>query len=393
MAPRKSQAAIVDSAASTGNASIETVEGIAITSENTPAVALALPIAPDADTTPILTSAAIDAARASVASLTAAMALLGESHAAYAAMSDQLDVANGVLALAIADAEIDAEKNAAIASAHAAATAAKLPDDVLAVMLAAIEAKYAPVPAPAAPALELPAAPYVGRKPIGPRTADRNAQALAAADADPTVYTRAAATHNAFRKDWSGDLRGVSAVAGTRYVSIAAFAGDGVANKSDYLALVPVLRRYLLSVGLKDGGESAATDAWLFGFGPHAAGAPKGADTLALKFIHSAGVALHSDGRFRLTPYGVAGVRFVSSDAAALAAWNGSTQAASTPTQAASTDAPAPAATPRVPTPPAAQALPNGGIASTARCQHCTARNFTTNTECSACGVADWQAA
>jgi len=392
MAPRKSQAANVDSAADTGTASIPTnVEGIAITTPTTPALALPAAIAPAADTTPILTSAAIDAARASVASLTAAMALLGESHAAYAAMSEQLDTANGVLALAVADAEIDAEKNAAIASARAAASAAKLPDDVLAVMLQAIEAKYAPVPAPAAPALDTPA-PYVGRKPIGPRTADRNAQALAAADADPTVYARAAGTYNAFRKEWAGDLRGVSAVAGTRYVSIAAFAGAGVANKSDYLALVPVLRRYLLSVGLKDGGESAATDAWLFAFGPHAAGAPKGADTLALKFLSGAGVALHSDGRFRLAARGTAGVRFVSSDAAALAAWNGSTPtpAATTPTPPA-TDAPA--ATPRVPTPPAAQALPNGGIASTARCQHCTARNFTTNAECSACGASDWQAA
>ena len=371
--------------------SVDATDAINAAIDNTPAPASAIPAIEGKAITTV--NPRIAAATAEVESITVALGMLPEGSAAHVALTAALETANGALALVQADVDLETAHVAEVDAAHAAATEHKLPDYALAAMLQAIEAKYAPAPPPAAPALELPAAPYVGRKPIGPRTADRNAQALAAADADPTVYTRAAATHNAFRKDWSGDLRGVSAVAGTRYVSIAAFAGDGVANKSDYLALVPVLRRYLLSVGLKDGGESAATDAWLFGFGPHAAGAPKGADTLALKFLSGAGVALHADGRFRLAPRGTAGVRFVSSDAAALAAWNGSTQAASTPTQAASTDAPAPAATPRVPTPPAAQALPNGGIASTARCQHCTARNFTTNTECSACGVADWQAA
>jgi len=371
--------------------SVDATDAINAAIDNTPAPASAIPAIEGKAITTV--NPRIAAATAEVESITVALGMLPEGSAAHVALTAALETANGALALVQADVDLETAHAAEVDTAHAAATEHKLPDYALAAMLQAIEAKYAPAPPPA-PVIETPAAPapYVGRKPIGPRTADRNMQALAAADADPTVYTRAADAYAAFRKDWAGDLRGVSAVAGTRYVSIVSFAGAGVANKSDYLALVPVMRRYLLSIGLKDGGESAATDAWLFAFGPHAAGAPKGSDTLALKFLSGAGVALYADGRFRLAARGTAGVRFVSTDAAALAAWLGTTPAAATPTQAASTPV-APAAAPATPTPPPAMATPNGGIASTARCQHCTARNFTTNTECSACGAADWQAA
>jgi len=380
MAPRKLSGTAIDNTPAADNtpASVPTIEGIDIPTN----------IEPTSDGTVEVATAAMLPEAVTVANIETALAVLTADNPARAALVAALETARGALAMAEAEVALQAQKTAEIAAATAAAAA--LPAELLAAMLAAIETKYAPAP-PQAPEAEVAApAPYVGRKPIGPRTAERNAAALAQAEADPTVYARAAAAYSEFRKHWSGDLRGVSAVAGTRYVSIVSFAGAGVASKSDYLALVPVMRRYLLSIGLKDGGESAATDAWLFAFGPHAAGAPKGADTLALKFLSGAGVALYSDGRFRLAARGTAGVRFVSSDAAALAAWNGTT---STPAPAtAEVAAPAAPTAPRVPTPPAAQALPNGGIASTARCQHCTARNFTTNVECSACGAADWQA-
>jgi hypothetical protein len=378
MAPRKTSGTAIDNTPAADTASVPIVEGTDIPTN----------IESTANGTVEVATAAMLPEAVTVANIETALNVLTADNPARAALVAALETARGALALAEAEVVLQAQKTAEIAAATAAA--ASLPAELLAAMLAAIETKYAPVP-PQAPEAEVAApAPYVGRKPIGPRTAERNAQALAQAEADPTVYARAAAAYTAFRKEWSGDLRGVSAVAGTRYVSIVAFAGAGVANKSDYQALVPVMRRYLLSVGLKDGGESAATDAWLFAFGPHAAGAPKGADTLALKFLSGAGVALYSDGRFRLAARGTAGVKFVSTDAAALAAWNGSTQA---PAQAAEVATSAAPAAPSAPTPPAAQALPNGTIASTARCKECHAKNIVGMPECNACGAADWQVA
>jgi hypothetical protein len=301
-----------------------------------------------------------------------------------------LDVANGMLALAQAEAALAAEKQTEIDRVTAAVSAADLGDEMLAAMLAKIEEKYAPAP----PAVETPApqapAPN-GRKQVGARTAERNAAALAIAAVDPSVGQRSAATYNAFRSDWSGDLRGVSPQAGTRYVSLVAFAGAGVANKADYLSFVPQLRQYLISVGLQAGGNSAASDAWLFASGPHAPDGPKGDDTLNRKFLSGAGVALYSDGRFRLAARGTSGVRFVSSDMAAHAAWLGGTPAAPTAAPAATTAAVP--TTPAAPTPPSVVALANGALATTARCQHCTARNIVGQSECNACGATDWQIA
>jgi hypothetical protein len=339
-----------------------------------------------ANVTPTYTSAAIESVSAEIAKLQTALAALGDSPAA-AAVTERLEIANGMLALAQAEAALDAEKTAEIDRVTAAAASAGLGAELLEAMLAKIEEKYAPAP----PAVEVPApaapAPYSGRKPIGPRTAERNAVALAAAAVDPTVGLRSDAAYSAFRKEWSGDLSGVSAQAGTRYVSLVAFAGAGVANKADYLSFVPQLRQYLISVGLQAGGNSAASDAWLFASGPHAPDGPKGDDTLNRKFLSGAGVALYADGRFRLAARGTSGVRFVSFDAAASAAWLGGTPAATTAAPAAAPT------TPAAPTPPSVVALTNGSLATTARCQHCTARNIVGQSACNACGATDWQIA
>ena len=367
MATRKAAADTADTAAVAGTASVQTVEGTAITTvEIAPAVASAI---------------------ANIASIEAALGVLNADNPAVAALTAALDTARGALALAEADAALELQKAAEIEAATAAA--ANLPAELLTAMLAAIETKYAP-----APAVETVAAPAAntiyGRKQVSARTAERNADALAVMAADSSVGVRVADTYNAFVKDWAGDLKGVSAQAGTRYASLVCFAGAGVANVGDYRRLVPQMRQHLLAIGLEAGGATFASDPWLFGFGPHAAGGPKGGDALTLKFRSGAAIAQHADGRFRLTPRGTAGVRFVSSDAAALAAWNGS-DAPATPAAAPATPT-APRAMP-TPTPPPVQATANGGLTATARCQHCTARNLTTNTECSACGAADWSAA
>jgi hypothetical protein len=337
-----------------------------------------LPALVNAAPAPEIESAAISAARANIATIETALTVLGDN-AAASVLREQLDIARGTLALAQADATIEAEKMAEISAATAAA--ANLPPALLDAMLAAIETKYAPAPPVAAPA----PAPYIGRKPVGLRTAQRNAESLAVMASDANVAARASAAYAAFRKDWQPDNIGVRAAAGTRYASMVAFAGDGVANDSDYQSFVPQVRQHLLSFGLAQGGNSAASLAWLTASGPHSADGPKGNDSLALKFSNRAEVALFADGRFRLAAPNTQNVRWLHSDAAAQAVWSG----ASKPT------APAPAAprTPAAPTAPTTVALPSGVLATTARCQHCTARNIVGQPTCNACSAADWHVA
>ena len=360
-------------------------EGIAITS----------PITPD---TTVELAPAVAAAIAYVASIETALGMLDASSPAYAALTAQLDTANGALALAQDDAKLDAEKLSAIEAAHAAATAAKLPDFALAAMLQAIEAKYAPAPAVEP---ELTPAPAVSaRKPIGTIATERNATVSAALAVDSTLALRVDSTINAFR---SGDDVHCTAqrIAGTRYASLIPFAsaGAGVANAGDYRMLATAVRMRLLDApyNLRAGGQSVAIVPWLTSTGVHAAGGPKGNDSLRLCFADRREIALYPDGMFRLATAGTAGVRFLRTDAQALALFNGTVAGVQTTlAQAPVTDGQLTldnVKVARIPTPPAAQAAPNGTVASTARCQHCTARNFTTNTECSACGAGDWSAA
>jgi hypothetical protein len=391
---------LIDKLAAQGRA-IETPAAI----DNTPAlelsaienegIAITSPITPD---TTVELAPAVTAAIAYVASIETALGMLDATSPAYGALQAQLETANGALALAQADAALDAEKLSAIESAHAAATAAKLPDFALAAMLQAIEAKYAPAPAVIeTPALDVPAA--SGRKPIGTVATERNLTVAATLAADSTLAARVDHTINAFR---SGDDVQCTCqrVAGTRYASLMPFAtnGAGVANAGDYRMLATAIRMRLLDApyGLKAGGQSVAIVPWLTSTGVHAAGSVKGTDSLRLCFSDRREIALYPDGMFRLATAGTAGVRFLRTDAQALAQFNGSAATPAVTVAPAAPAAPAaqaaPATTPRIPTPPAAQAAPNGTVASTARCQHCSARNFTSNTECSACGAGDWSA-
>lgn len=333
--------------------------------------------------------------RTNVDNILAALNVLSADNPARGALTAALDTARGALALAEAEVALQATKAAEVAAATAAAV--NLPAELLAAMLATIEAKYAPAPVQAPVQAAEVAAPYVGRKLPGAATQQRNAAALAVAASDPSVGMRCAATYNAFTATYAGDLKGVSAQAGTRYVSIVAFAGDGVASAADYKALVPQMRSYLLSIGLAPGGDSAATDAWLFALAgtPHGAGGNKSDDTLRLKFRSGAAVALCADGRFRLALPGSAGVKFVGADAQAFAIWRGVAPAATVAVPTVAEVAPAQVATPaapRVPTPPAQMAATTGVLTATARCQHCHARNIVGNAACAACGEADWNA-
>jgi hypothetical protein len=375
-------------------------DAVSVAIDNTPALDSAILTegtnVTDTTNTPAVELApAVSAAIAYVASIETALGMLASDSPAYGALQVQLDTANGALALARADAALDVEKASAIEAAHAAATAAKLPDFALAAMLQAIEAKYAPAPA----VIETPAPAVSARKPIGTVATERNASVSAALAVDSTLALRVDSTINAFR---SGDDVHCTCqrVAGTRYASLMPFAstGAGVANAADYRLLATAIRMRLTEApyGLRAGGQSVAIVPWLTSTGVHAAGGPKGNDSLRLCFADRREIALYPDGMFRLATAGTAGVKFLRTDAQALALFNGAVAGVQT------TLASAPIVdgqltldnvkVARVPAPPASAAQSNGTIASTARCQHCTARNFTTNTECSACGAKDWSA-
>jgi hypothetical protein len=322
---------------------------------------------------------------AALAEIDTALAVLTAGSASYEALQAARETAVGALALAEAEAARQSERQAE----ETAVRGLKLPEATIAAMLAAIEARYAPV----VPEAATPAPEASTRKGPSDATLARNAAAVAAYDG--TAAARCAAADTAFAKDWAGDLHGVSRVAGTRYCSIVALAA-GVANAADYRSFVAQLRHYYVSVGLRDGGASAATLPWVLAIGPHARGSAKGEDSLPLKFLSGAALALRTDGTFGLAKPSTAGARFLKSDAAALAAFNGGSVAPQTAPEAASKPAsvPTPPAAPTVPAtaPAAPSAAPEASLTRTARCQHCGTRNVIGMTECASCGDSEWQA-
>jgi hypothetical protein len=344
-----------------------------------------------------------------IGTLQAAISSMPVGSAARLALEDVLVEARGMLALLEAQAESEAAQAQETSDAIAAAAAFNLSDSVLASMLAAIDSKYAPAPIEVEPQAQAePLAVVGGRKPLNPATVERNATVAQALSADATVAERGHATIGAFN---GSDLAHctVRREAGTRFASVCAFAsnGAGVANKADYVSLATAIRMLLAGApyNLRVGGQSTASVPWLSSTGPHAAGAIKGNDSLRLCFADRREVALYPDGRFRLALPGTAGTRPIRTDAGAYALFVGgsASDAIGVATVADSTPSAA-----HVPTPPTVQqmqaagiapteapriALPNGGVTSAARCQHCTKRNLLTDTECSNCGAADWRIA
>lgn len=380
-----------DNAATATLVAILNNEGIAInTADNTsPALASAAAIAPDAaDGTVDLTPPAVTAARAYVASIETALAMLDASSPAHAALTDSLATANGALALAQADAALDAARLAEIDAARAAA--ANLPADLLAVMLDAIERKYAPAPIvpDAAPAPDL-----TDNTRRGP--SDRTIALNAAASVDTEMSARASASTAAFNSDAAKLACTVNRRPNTRFSGMVALSPSsaGVANYADYDRLTRAIRHHLINVerwsASAADGQSVPEAKWLAARGRYVVG---GGVKSALDCFHSgAEIAQYPDGRFRFAYRGTANVRFLRTDAAAWQAFVGGA-ASVTPAPAQTTpDASQTPQTPRqTPTPPTTVALPNGGLASTARCQHCTARNIVGAGECSACGATDW---
>jgi hypothetical protein len=334
---------------------------------------------------------AVELAASAVSQIEAAIANLPAGNPAHAALEAALTDARQNLEVVAAAAALDAQKQAEIDSATAAATAASLSDDVRDAMLAAIEARYAPA-----------AAPYVepvstGRKPLNANTVARNEAVATTLASDSAVQARARATIDAFAKDHLPHCN-VRREAGTRFASVTAFGGDGVSGRADYQQMATAIRIMLAQppYNLRVGGQSTATLPWLTATAVHSASGPKGNDSLPLCFADRREVALCPDGRFRLVVPAQAGYRYLRTDGAALAMFNGGANSATAVAPAAPT-------APHVPTPPAA---PNGAPAApqrasepsepvfvaSARCQHCPRRNPVSASECAGCGSADWKA-
>ncbi len=209
---------------------------------------------------------------------------------------------------------------------------------------------------------------------------------------------RAESTIAAFDAEHLSHLSGVNRQAGTRYASIVAFGGAGVTGRADYSTLATAIRLRLMQApyNLRPNGEGVAATNWLSATGIHANGADKGRDSLPLKFSDRREIALCADGRFRLQAPNAAGVRFIRTDSEALKAFEAGKPAAAPLAPASTTPAPTetPASTtPRVPTAPTVAANASGALTATARCLHCSAKNFVTDAACRACKREDWKLA
>jgi len=355
-------------------------------SETSPLLADASAVAPDADGTVVLSPEA-----QAVLNVSAALAAVPDSSPMHAVLTAALEAALEAQSAVEAQAALEAERDSEETAARAAALAHNLPAHILDAMLAAIDAKYAPAPeAEAAPEAAAPAT-YSGRKPVGTVTKARNAAVAEALTTDTALQARADSAIDGFKSD-SAYLAGVQALAGTRYASIVTFASGsaGVANAADFVTLCTAVRIRLGQRGFPAGGQSTASVPWVTATGAHAASAPKGNDTLRLKFTDYRAVAQYPDGRFRLAAPGTPDVKFVHADATAFAAFTGGSAAASASAPHVPTAPTAPQA-PTAPKPPTAPQAPQAPT-RTARCQSCNVRNVLGAAACISCGAADWTA-
>lgn len=310
----------------------------------------------------------------------------------------QLAEAIGALALAEADASLQAERQAAEAEALQAVQG--ISNDARRqaaydAMMQAIEAQYAPLPEaePEAPEAEAQSA----TRPISARTAERNARVAEAFGADFALRQRAIDTLAAW------DTHDVATClaqrqAGTRYASLVALAphGAGVANAADYKILATAVRLYLLE-SLPANGNSVAESVWLARRGrSFAPTAPKGASAVQACFTTRAELALYADGRFRLAPASMQGVQFCRNDDAAWNLFIGASASlqlplSAAPEQSGQLEMPLPA--PKAPTAPGVQAdASTGKLTPLAACQHCGTRNVVGYAECRSCQADDWNA-
>lgn len=338
-------------------------------------------------------------AQALIVKLDAALIALAGT-AAEAVLIDQRNVALGTLAMAEAEHALQAQKWAEIAQVNG--VAASLPVGMLDVLLDAIERKYAPAPSDTAPdAPDTADAPDSGPTPL--YVSDRTRAANTAAWADPAMQARAADAYAAFERD-SGKLDcRVNRKPNTRFSGMVALApsSGGVANADDYDRLTRAVRAYLINVkrwkvGERDG-QTVPESKWLASAGRYVTGG--GVGNARDCFNSTAEIALYPDGQFRFA-YAGDNVRFLRTDKAAFDLFVGNKARASTapvtpPTDTASTATDAAPRAATVPTPPNTIALPDGGLARTARCQHCQTRNVVGMALCQnpRCKLMDWYVA
>jgi ribosomal protein L40E len=343
---------------------------------------------------------ALAVAQMELAQLEASLASLPQSNPAYGTLEALRDAAIGTVALAEAEAALVAEKDAQIAAVQALPNT---PPAVVAAMVAAIESHYAPVP-DAAPDAAAPIVPTNqtagGKKPIGTVATERNLTVAAALATDATLAQRADAAIVAWRGSVDDANCTTIKAAGTRYAGEMALGSEsaGVANRADYVVMATAIRMRLElpPYNMRQGGQTVPDTTWLAALGgyPYAAKSAGGKDSLPLCFTDRREIALYPDGRFRLALPNQAGMRYIHSDAAAYAQFNGS--AASTAALVATVATPTVVATVKpaaVPTPPATAATASGQLEATARCQHCTAKNFVSDAACRKCAATDWRIA
>lgn len=345
-------------------------------------------------------TSAVEAASANLAAVTAAVAVLPEAvKAAALAVAEAAHAeAVGTLALAAAQADVDMARQSDVSAAEAAALV--IPEGMraaaLAAMLAVVEAKYAPLPPVVedAPAVEAEAvSASAGKKPVGAKAAAINA----AAAADPESVKRGFA----LLQVWDTELTrwqprsSMARQGGTRYPSFVPLAGAGVANRAEHEARTADVRLYFNSIGQAGaGGESTATAAWLTRTGKsHGVGGSKHEDYGAKQFVTAAELALYPDGRFRLALPSQADVRFLRTDAAAMAAYLSGAAAAAPAAPISTTQA---VSQPAAPTAPLVKADAATGalvaLPPMANCSVCSTRNTVGALVCSICGSEDWNA-
>jgi len=356
----------------------------------------------DVDTNTVVASAPVSDAVA------AALAEVNETEAALAvatrpiiraSLEAALVEARGLLALAEAEAALQADRAQAESEARASVESITNPERravMLASMLQAIEVEFSPV----APAVEQAAVveAAVGRRKLGARHTALNA----AVASDTDALDIGALAYTVWLKSPDNDARIFGINSGTRYPSFVPLAstGNGVANYADLERQTAAVRHHMRTVHEIDGdGNSTAEAAWLAArgksYGPNMA---KHAKCGIYQFTDGREVALCSDGRFRLS--NAPDARFISDDDAAYALFTGGTSAGGTVSANATVSAPTvPASkrtavgTPTVPTAPTvAASASTGKLAKPAHCQHCGARNVIGDAECATCHDTEWLA-
>jgi hypothetical protein len=387
------QAEALDSAIGSEVTEVEQTELLANAASVAPSADGSVEIAPDA--------AAVLAEALEVQALESTLAALPEASGARGAVEALLVDARARLAAAEAAQAAEAAHDAELTQARAAALQFNLPAHALDAMLAAIDAKYAPVADVVADA-PAEAESASAAKTVGVRRAAINAEVAA----DAAALTVGAADWQAWKSspdflDYCAPQR----TSGTRYPTFIPLAstGSGVSNYAELERRVSAVRTHMRTVlGIGGIGNGTGTADWLARRGKlHSPSGSKSNEYAALCFTSRASVALYPDGKFRLAAHDEdMPVRFISIDDGAFALFKGGTDTGDNVRSAAAqalnaAEAAAKQAQRSAPTPPTAEqtaAAMAQARSKPANCQHCGKRNVIGDAKCSDCQSEDWLA-